>query len=126
MGEEYLVSRSIWLVTSRCTDPTREAEFNRWYDDVHVPDVLQVPHVVSAQRYKLAGPPHPAEPTVQYLVLYEIDADDPQAVWNTLLAEYWPKWQAARAMHETFEGLGMVSFTPVGVRQEATALPAGD
>ena len=25
---------------SDCSDPSREEEFNRWYDDIHLPDVL--------------------------------------------------------------------------------------
>ena len=30
-----------------------EAEFNRLYDDEHIPSLLEVPGVNSAQRYKL-------------------------------------------------------------------------
>jgi hypothetical protein len=37
-------TRSILLVATRCTDPAQEADFNRWYDTVHVPDVLDRPH----------------------------------------------------------------------------------
>jgi len=31
--------------------PGREEEFNRWYTEQHLPDVLRVPGVVSAQRF---------------------------------------------------------------------------
>ena len=51
------MARSLWLVATRCTDPAREAEFNSWYDQFHLPDMLAVPHVVAAQRYTLAAAP---------------------------------------------------------------------
>ncbi len=56
----------------------KEAEYNDWYNIHHVPDVLNVPGFVSAQRFCLAGAqmgrdqirPH------KYLALYEIETDD--------------------------------------------------
>ena len=55
----------------------REDEFNRWYDDIHIPDLLKIPEIVSAQRFRLsseqkASPPFPW----QYLALYEIETND--------------------------------------------------
>jgi hypothetical protein len=56
--------------------------FNTWYDEVHVPEVLDVPGVIAAQRYDLAelkipdDPDLPAQlppPTHRYLVIYELD-----------------------------------------------------
>jgi hypothetical protein len=56
----------------------KEAEYNDWYNTHHVPDVLNVPGFVSAQRFCLADAqmgrdqsrPH------KYLALYEIETDD--------------------------------------------------
>ena len=46
----------------------KEAEFNRWYNDEHVPDVLKYPGVVSARRYQaIAG-----EDKYEYMAVYEI------------------------------------------------------
>jgi hypothetical protein len=59
--------------------PADEAEFNRWYDDVHIPQLVdRVPGVVSARRFQYSddqfeGAPVPANP---YLTLYELDASD--------------------------------------------------
>ena len=41
------------------TNPTAgmEAEYNRWYDDQHIPDVLAVPGFVGVQRFKLSAVP---------------------------------------------------------------------
>ena len=33
-------TRGIMVMESDCSDPSREEEFNRWYDDIHLPDVL--------------------------------------------------------------------------------------
>jgi hypothetical protein len=55
----------------------REEEFDRWYDDVHIADLLKIPGIVSAQRFRLSDtqrtrPPYPWK----YLALYEIETDD--------------------------------------------------
>lgn len=69
------------------SEPTegQEDEYNRWYDVVHLPEVLSIPGFVSAQRFKLNAPmigelPH------KYLSIYEVDCEDPQTVLNGLFA----------------------------------------
>jgi len=48
-------------------DAEFEAEFNRWYDEEHVPRLLQVPGFLSAGRYvALKGGP-------KYLAMYELE-----------------------------------------------------
>lgn len=54
----------------------RENEFNDWYDNTHLADVLAVPGMVAATRYELepverSGPPAPAS----YLAVYEFEGD---------------------------------------------------
>lgn len=56
----------------------REDEYNQWYDEVHVPDVMAVPGVKGAQRYQLAPSDSQgggAPPAHRYLAVYEIDGD---------------------------------------------------
>jgi hypothetical protein len=43
------------LVVTAEVDPEVEAEWNRWYDAVHVPDVLACPGVRGGRRYVSAG-----------------------------------------------------------------------
>jgi len=64
-----------WLLTieSNCCDPSREEEFNTWYDTVHVPDILETPGFVRAIRYENTNP---AEGQGKYVALYEIETDD--------------------------------------------------
>jgi hypothetical protein len=48
-------------------DAEHEAEFNRWYDEEHVPRIMEVPGFLSAGRYvALRGGP-------RYLAMYELE-----------------------------------------------------
>ena len=74
--------KAILVVQSRPSSSEREAEYNDWYSNTHVPDILKVPGFTGARRFKLSDktpmPPDPSVPT--YLAIYEIDSDDPGAV----------------------------------------------
>jgi hypothetical protein len=56
----------------------REDEFHKWYDEVHIPDVLRVPGVESAQRHMISpieteeieGAPNPPPPAHRFMVAY--------------------------------------------------------
>ena len=58
----------------------REDEYHRWYEEVHVPDVLRVPGVESAQRHEISpveteeieGAPNPPPPTHRFMVAYAL------------------------------------------------------
>jgi hypothetical protein len=93
---------------------------------VHVPDMLAMPHILSGRRYQLVEPPSQAEPQAQYLALYELDTDNPQAALEQTLAEVGPKLAAAGRMSPLIAAVSMTTYTALGARQEATALPAGD
>lgn len=58
----------------------REEEFNRWYDERHVPDLLAVPGFVSAQRFALTDATGQDKAGWTYLALYELETDDPDAL----------------------------------------------
>ena len=49
-----------------------EAEFNRIYDEDHVPTILKVPGVRSCKRYRLENSTVPGMP--RYLAIYETDS----------------------------------------------------
>src|SRR5687768_11444256 len=65
-----------WLVFTRPV-AGREAEFDKWYDEVHLPDVVAVPGVRAAQRYVLGDERRDpeVEPEFRHLAIYEIDGD---------------------------------------------------
>lgn len=50
-----MASRCLLIVTAE-VDPEVEADWNRWYDEVHLPDALACPGVLSGRRYVTARP----------------------------------------------------------------------
>ena len=64
-----------WLlvVETNSADAAREAEFNEWYDKIHLPDVLETPGFIKATRYEATKP---LEGKAKFLATYEIEADD--------------------------------------------------
>jgi hypothetical protein len=63
----------------------KDDEFNEWYDNVHLPQVLAMPGVISAQRYDLR--PLAREdwvgPGFRYMAIYEIDGDPDEVLAAT-------------------------------------------
>ena len=97
----------------------QEDEYNRWYDEVHLKEVLEVDGFVAAQRFALADAQIAAmdgrSPT-RYLAIYEIEAEDLQPVLDKLAAA-----GATMNMSDALDqdGALAVAFSPVGPRREA-------
>ena len=58
----------------------RDDEFNEWYDNVHIPQLLAVPGMLSAQRYTLRDSemyraPGGRPPEHRYAIIYEMEGD---------------------------------------------------
>ena len=65
-----------WLlsVETTCRDRSREEEFNRWYDEIHIPDVLKgCPEFRTCRRYRQLSDPGGKE---SYLAFIEIETED--------------------------------------------------
>lgn len=61
--------RALLIVRSNVV-PAREEEYNRWYNDVHLRDMLSVPGVLTARRYvSLLDEP-------KYAAVYELEGED--------------------------------------------------
>jgi hypothetical protein len=73
-----------WLIISEtnCSDPRREVEFNRWYDEIQVPDMLETPGIMRATRYENTGP---SQGQGKFITLYEIETED---IEKTMAAEW--------------------------------------
>jgi hypothetical protein len=71
------MANALLIVFSNPADGADVAEFNRWYTDVHVVDILKLGGAKSARRYKssgielLPGLPEPG----RYVAVYEVEAD---------------------------------------------------
>lgn len=57
----------------------QEDEFNDWYNDQHLHDVVKAPGIVAAQRFKIDDlQRYPGPYAFRYLAIYEIEAEDTQ------------------------------------------------
>jgi len=68
------MARYLLFAFSDCKDPSREDEFNEWYNNIHVPDMLETPGMIQATRW-VAANPKPNQHR-KYLALYELETDD--------------------------------------------------
>ena len=67
------MANGIFTVFTRCTDPDREEEFNRWYSHTHLPDLSPARGLAGATRYRNE---HPEQGPSAYLAVYEFQDDD--------------------------------------------------
>jgi hypothetical protein len=70
------------LVVMMDVEPGHEAEFDRWYNEEHLPERMEIPGYVSARRFKLQTPdktPDTKEGTgvLQYLCIWELEDPSP-------------------------------------------------
>ena len=47
--------RGVMMVGTRPSDPTRDSEFNEWYDTTHLHEMCEIPGITSGRRYALSG-----------------------------------------------------------------------
>lgn len=80
--------KGILVVQTRPVSPEREDEYNKWYSEEHLPDILKVPGIVAARRYRVrdTGDVKADPATPEYLAIYEIEADDLAAPLQELRA----------------------------------------
>lgn len=77
------------LVSTDCKDAAKEEEFNTWYNEVHVRDILGLGLFHSAYRFEN---PNPGEVLGKYLAVYETDKDPAEAAAaNSVARDEWEK-----------------------------------
>ena len=71
------------LLVTAAVAPEIEAEWNRWYDEVHVPEILACPGVHSAIRCETSHAAsvrgwtaRPEETSQAYVAIYQIDGPE--------------------------------------------------
>jgi hypothetical protein len=98
----------------------KEAEYNEWYNKHHIPDVLNVPGFVCAQRFRIADTQMDGEASkaYKYLALYEIETDDLAGVLKELRARGGtPEIVPSDAID--MKNVGTFIFTPVAEKVKA-------
>ena len=93
---------SYWcMVKIDFSDPSREDEFNRWYNEVHVPELTALPGFLRAWRLQRSEEGSAlGEPGQRYIAVYEIESPavfDQRAIsgrvsWDGLWGAYITNW----------------------------------
>jgi hypothetical protein len=98
------------------TEPTegREAEYNDYYENLHLREVLATTDWLSAQRYKLSAQQGMACP-LPYLAVYEVEADDANSVLTNLNAGR-PQRVQSDALNRSTAGVWV--FSEIGPKHE--------
>ena len=85
------LTRTVYIVTTE-VEAVHEAEFNRWYDEEHLPALLGVPGYRSGRRYRAVEgePPYMAFWQIDSLDAYRSDEHDraSDTPWSRKLAPY--------------------------------------
>ena len=93
-----------WLLMVRTlnTDPTRTQEFNDWYNNIDLPDVLAVPgfrQALRAQAIAACGDSAaPCEAGERYVALYDIES---AAIDKTIIDMLMATWKMLRSGRDT-------------------------
>ena len=76
------MAKHVLLVFSDPADG-KEAEYNDWYDNIHLGEVIAIDGFVGAQRFKVSDVV-PSVTSHKYLAIYELDIDDPAIAMKNL------------------------------------------
>lgn len=74
------MAKGIIYVETRPSAPDRELEYNTWYDEVHIPELVALDGFFAARRLR------PVNGAGPYVALYEIEGDDLQAILDNMVA----------------------------------------
>ena len=99
------------------TEPTagRDEEYNTYYENLHLDEVLATTGWTSAQRFKLSAQQGMACP-LPYLAFYEVEADDPNTILENLNATRGQRVQSDALNRKT---AGAWVFSEIGPRHPA-------
>ena len=61
------------LVVTMDVDPEDEAEFNKWYNEQHLPERMEIPGYISARRFRLEE----GDGALKYLCIWELEDGSP-------------------------------------------------
>lgn len=74
------MAKGIFYVESRPTGPDRDQEYNAWYDEVHIPELLALDGFVAARRLR------PVQDDGPYVSIYDLEGDDLAAIIANMIA----------------------------------------
>ncbi|GAB3008175.1 DUF4286 family protein [Mycobacterium bourgelatii] len=74
------MAKGIVYVETYPSSPDRDQEYNTWYDEIHLKELVALDGIVSARRLR------PVDGQGPYVALYEIEGDDLAAVVQNMQA----------------------------------------
>ncbi len=93
----------------------REDEYNDWYSNIHLPDLVAIPGFTAAQRFKATDLGDGTSPKFKYLAIYEVETDDIKATMDGMMARAGTdKMVLSDALD--VEGVYNVLYEPFGAR----------
>ena len=105
------------MVVMMEVDPAHEDAFNRWYDDEHLPERLEIPGYISARRFKLVE----GEGVLKYLCIWELEDGSPLQSEEYKAQQQRPsalREQAYAAIKQRMRGLYTQIYPPVGAFED--------
>ena len=72
------MARGIMYLQTMPVSPDKDADYNKWYNDTHLAEIVSVEGIVSARRFA------PMDGNGPYIAIYELDCDDLDAVVQRL------------------------------------------
>ncbi len=72
------------ITFTRCNDPSKEAEWSAWYDDIHLPDVMATGTCWVATRWELIDRPVTGYPALGFTHLNVKEVEGPDVAANML------------------------------------------
>ena len=97
--------------------PGREAEFNTWYEHVHLPDIAATGCFRSGERFEVMPSRHTPQAEHRYASIYEVDGSDPEAALGKLVESF----ESGRMRMS--DAMDMASSRPVLLRSMGVTLP---
>jgi hypothetical protein len=70
--------KGIMYLQTMPVSPDKDADYNKWYNDTHLAEIVSVEGIVSARRFA------PMDGNGPYIAIYELDSDDLDAVVQRL------------------------------------------
>lgn len=62
----------------------QEDAYNDWYDNRHIQDVVAIPGILSAQRFRMVQNVGTADQVYEYCAIYDVESDDPRIILKEL------------------------------------------
>ena len=99
----------VLVVKANCADQSFEGhdEFNEWYDNIHVPDIMTIPGFKNAARY--VNPDISAHDTGKYLAIYHIETENINDI-TTAMANNFYKWKKQGRMSNLLSVVSMAFY----------------